>query len=54
VILGRRGLMDVPTILIALATLALLLVPKKIPEPVLILAAGLLGLVLKGSVPTVG
>ena len=48
VILGRRALIDVPTILIALVTLALLLVPKKIPEPVLILAAGIVGLVLKG------
>ncbi len=48
VILGRRALTDVPTILIALVTLALLLVPKKIPEPVLILAAGIVGLVLKG------
>ncbi len=51
VILGRRALMDGPTILIALATLALLLAPKKIPEPVLIVAAGLVGLVLKGAVP---
>jgi len=50
VILGRRSLMDVPTILIALATLAFLLVPKKIPEPVLILVAGLVGLLLKGAV----
>ena len=51
VILGRRALMDVPTILIALVTLALLLAPKKIPEPVLIIAAGLIGLVLRGAVP---
>jgi len=29
--------------------LALLLVPKKIPEPMLILAAGIVGLVLKGT-----
>jgi chromate transport protein ChrA len=42
--------MDMPTILIGLATLAFLLVPKKIPEPVLILAAGLVGLLLKGAV----
>src|SRR3989454_8752 len=49
VILGRRALVDGPTILIALVTLALLLVPKKIPEPVLILAAGIVGLVLKGT-----
>ena len=49
VILGRRSLVDLPTILIGLATLALLLVPRKIPEPVLILAAGLVGLLLKGT-----
>jgi len=48
VILGRRSLLDMPTILIALVTLTLLLVPKKIPEPVLIVAAGLVGLVLQG------
>jgi chromate transporter len=54
VILGRRSLLDLPTILIALVTLALLLAPRKIPEPVLIVAAGLVGLVLKGAAPTVG
>src|SRR6184192_3109450 len=48
VILVRRALTDGPTILIALVTLALLLIPKKIPEPVLIVAAGIVGLVLKG------
>jgi len=37
----------VPTILIALVTLALLLAPRKIPEPVLIIAAGAIGLVLR-------
>src|SRR5437870_7948453 len=54
VILGRRSLQDLPTILIALLTLALLLAPRKIPEPVLIVVAGLVGLVLKGAGPTVG
>jgi len=49
VILGRRALMDGPTILIALVTLGLLLVPRKIPEPVLILTAGVVGLVLKNA-----
>jgi chromate transporter len=48
VILGRRALVDLPTILIALVTLALLLIPRKIPEPVLIVAAGVVGLVLRG------
>ena len=54
VILGRRSLVDLPTIVIALVTLALLLAPRKIPEPVLIVAAGLVGLVLKGVVPATG
>lgn len=48
VILGRRALVDVPTILIALATLGLLLAPRRIPEPILIMAAGLVGLALQG------
>src|SRR2546426_11263760 len=40
VILSRRSLVDLPTIIIALVTLALLLAPRKIPEPLLIVAAG--------------
>ncbi|HKW41599.1 MAG TPA: chromate transporter [Gemmatimonadales bacterium] len=49
VVLGRRSIVDVPTILIAVATLTLLVLPRKIPEPVLILAAGLVGFALKGT-----
>src|SRR2546425_645984 len=49
VILGRRALVDVPAILIALATLGLLITPRKVPEPVLILAAGVAGLLLHGA-----
>ena len=49
VILGRRSLVDLPTILIGLAALAFLIVPRKLPEPVLILAAGLIGLLLRGA-----
>jgi chromate transporter len=48
-VLGRRALIDVPTILIALATFALLVKLKKVPEPALIVAAGAVGLVLKGA-----
>ena len=44
-ILGKRSLVDVPTILIAVATFALLQF-KRIPEPLLILAAGVVGLLL--------
>jgi chromate transporter len=49
VILGRRSLVDFPTTLIAVGTLALLVAPKRIPEPVLILAAGLVGLALRSA-----
>jgi len=45
-ILGRRALVDFPTVLIALVTLLLLRAAKKIPEPLLILAAGIAGLLL--------
>ena len=45
-ILGRRALMDLPTVLIGLTTFALLRRAKKIPEPLLILAAGLVGVLL--------
>ncbi|MBA3820551.1 MAG: chromate transporter [Deltaproteobacteria bacterium] len=44
IVLGRRAITDVPTILIALATLATLIWVKKVPEPLVILAAGLAGL----------
>jgi len=46
VILSRRALMDVPTVLIALVTFAVLLGFKKVPEPAVILAAGIVGIVL--------
>jgi len=49
-VLGRRALVDIPTVLIALVTLVLLVKLKKVPEPVLILGAGLVGLVLTASV----
>src|SRR5712671_1083985 len=44
-ILGRRSLIDLPTVSIAVVTFGLLSF-KKIPEPFLILAAGLAGLLL--------
>jgi len=46
VILGRRALVDVPTVLIAVLTFAALLGLKKIPEPILILASGVVGVLL--------
>jgi chromate transporter len=46
VVLGRRAVIDVPTALIALSALAALLWAKKVPEPLLILGAGLIGLLI--------
>jgi len=47
-VLGRRAVIDIPTLLICLVTLFLMVKVKKIPEPLIILAAGLVGLILKG------
>ena len=47
VVLSRKSLVDVPTIAIALASLALLVTVKKLPEPVLIVAAGVVGFLVK-------
>jgi chromate transporter len=46
-VLGKRALIDVPTWLICGATLALISKVKKAPEPLVILAAGVIGLVLR-------
>jgi chromate transporter len=46
VILSRRALVDVPTVLMALISFGVLLGFKKVPEPLLILAAGVAGVVL--------
>lgn len=42
----NRALVDVPTVLIAVASLAALLKFKKLSEPVLIMAAGIAGILL--------
>ena len=49
VILTRRAVFDLPTLLIALISLGVLLAFKKVPEPVLILGAGVAGVVLHRS-----
>lgn len=46
VIIAGRSMRDIPTIIIALVTLAVLWKTKKVPEPVLILAAAVIGLVI--------
>jgi chromate transporter len=47
-ILARRSLVDIPTLMIGAATLGLLMLTKRIPEPVVILAAGAVGVLLHG------
>ncbi|MEB3231391.1 MAG: hypothetical protein VKJ64_10305 [Leptolyngbyaceae bacterium] len=47
IVLGPRSLIDIPTIIIAIVTLALLLIfKKKLPEPLIVVASALLGLVI--------
>jgi chromate transporter len=46
-VLGRRALVDVPTVLIGVVTLGILIKLKKAPEPLVILAAGGVGLLLR-------
>ena len=47
-VLARRALVDVPTVLIAFGTLLTLWKLKKAPEPLVIIGAGVLGLVVRG------
>jgi len=49
-ILARRSLIDIATVIIGLTTLAILMLTKKIPEPIVILAAGVVGVLLHGNV----
>jgi chromate transporter len=44
IVLARRAIVDVPTILLALGTVALLLRFRKLPEPVIVAGAALAGL----------
>ncbi len=46
VVLGRRTIIDLPTVLLALVTLVLLWRLKKIPEPFIVLGAAVIGLVV--------
>jgi chromate transporter len=51
IVLARRSLVDLPTVLIALGTLAVLWRWKKAQEPVIVLLAALLGLVIRMLLP---
>jgi chromate transporter len=45
-VLGRRAIFDIATVLIAVATVAILLKARRIPEPALIVLPGVAGLLL--------
>ena len=46
-VLGKRTLIDIPTIVIAVSTIVVLFRFKKLPEPVIIIIAALVGVVVK-------
>jgi hypothetical protein len=48
-VLGRHAVVDVTTGLIALATLAVLVGVQKVPEPLVILTAGVAGVVVHNA-----
>jgi chromate transporter len=51
IVLGRRSLVDVPTVLMALATAAVLWRFKKVPEPAVVAVAAIGGIALYRLVP---
>ena len=44
IVLGKRSITDIPTIVLAVVTVALIWKFKKLPEPVIVAAAALIGL----------
>lgn len=50
IVLGRRALVDWTTVAIGAVVLALLIKGRRIPEPVLMLGAGALGLLVQGAI----
>ena len=46
IVLARRAIVDVPAIIVAIATLAVITWMKKLPEPLVIVIAGGVGLML--------
>ncbi len=47
VVLGKRSIVDLPTLAIALVTGLLLCKAKKLPEPLIVAAAAAAGLILR-------
>jgi chromate transporter len=50
IVLGRRAVVDLPTVAVFGATLFMLVKVRKVPEPLVILASGVVGVSLKGGV----
>ena len=50
-VLGRRAVFDIPTVLIALTTLVALPRMRSAAEPLLIVAAGVVGIMLVAALP---
>lgn len=50
IVLAKRSIVDIPTALLALVTVALLLKFRKLPEPVIVAGAALIGLVVYSTV----
>lgn len=48
-VLGKRAIIDLPTVLIAAGTLVLLLRARRLPEPLVIVAAGVVGVVITSA-----
>jgi chromate transporter len=49
IVLGRQSLVDRLTVTLALCACALTLLPRRIPEPLIVLAAALIGLAARGA-----
>jgi chromate transporter len=49
IVLGRRAIIDLPSVAIAAVSMAILVKFKRVPEPVLILIAGAIGFAVAGS-----
>jgi len=47
VVLGRRAIVDLPTVGLAVVTLFVLWKARRVPEPIVILLSGIAGLVLR-------
>jgi len=48
-VLGRRAIADLPSAAIALAALATLTWARRVPEPLVVLAAGIVGIAIRGA-----